>query len=52
MEIIKIRIWIEFLCDLVLVSNICDPILEKVVKGEKRKTRLFTFQTKTHLNTV
>ena len=30
----------------------CDPILEKVVKGEKRKTRLFTFQTKTHLNTI
>ena len=30
----------------------CDPILEKVVKGEKRKMRLLKFQTKTYLNTV
>ena len=34
------------------LCSICDPILEKVVKGEKRKTRFFKFQTKTCLNTV
>ena len=30
----------------------CDPILEKVVKGEKRKMRLLKFQTKKSLNIV
>lgn len=29
-----------------------DPTLEKVVKGEKRKARLFKFQTKMCLNTI
>ena len=32
--------------------TICDPILEKVVKGEKEKMRLFKIQTKMCLNTV